>query len=221
MAAYKDLTGQRFGRLVAIRRTESYSNGKSRWMCECDCGKETVVDTSHLLSWHTRSCGCLHTETIKSGRNSRTHGVSKTRLYRIWRNMKSRCLNDNVPCHSYYGGRGIGISQEWEQFEPFYKWSMENGYTERLTLDRIDNNGNYEPSNCRWVSFQAQMNNTRSNHILSFRGEERTIAEWAREFNLPYQRVINRINTLGWSVEKALTTPINTKMGRRRNAERV
>lgn len=214
-----DFTGQRFGMLTII----SYA-GNSKWNCICDCGNNTVVSTCHIKSGHTRSCGCLHEKTIHSGNNTRTHGMSRTRLHRIWSNMRSRCNNRNVPCYQYYGGRGISVCGEWgtpDGFEAFYKWAVNNGYSSNLTLDRIDVNGDYDPDNCRWISMLEQMNNTRTNHLITYNGEEKTLAEWARCVGLPYQRVINRINSLGWSVEKALTTPINTKMGRKRNASRI
>lgn len=161
-----DLVGQRFGRLTVLERTNLRRRKKVLWRCLCDCGKETLVITNHLTNGNTKSCGCLHLEG-----NRKTHGQCGTRLYRIWKSMKTRCYSPTSPIYKHYGGRGITICDEWQKFQPFYKWAMANGYSDKLSIDRIDVNGNYEPSNCRWATSEEQHNNTRRNVMLTCNGE--------------------------------------------------
>lgn len=203
----KDLKGQRFGRLIVLERIGLDKFKQNIWKCRCDCGNEVTERANQLLSGKVRSCGCLKSE----GNNTR-HGMCYTRLNSIYRKMKERCLQVNNPRYEDYGGRGIKVCDEWlgkNGFENFYKWAMENGYREDLTIDRIDNSGNYEPSNCRWADDITQMNNMRSNHLLTYNGETHTVAEWARIMDMPYQRLLSRINKLHWSVERALTEGVN------------
>ena len=137
----------------------------------------------------------------------KSHSKQPARLYRIWSNMKNRCANPNADNYSFYGGRGIKVCDEWrDDFVPFRDWAMANGYADNLTLDRIDNDGDYSPSNCRWETHLNQCNNTRRNHLITFQGETRTIAEWARIVGMKADTLERRINRMGWPVEKALTT---------------
>lgn len=154
-----DLTNRRFGKLTAIRPQRT-NTGLYGWLCRCDCGKEIVVRTTALTSGHTKSCGCYAKHLRENGVPHTTHGNKHSRLYRIWCGMKSRCCNSNVPFYKYYGGKGIAVCEEWQNdFQSFFGWSMANGYEDHLTIDRIDNDGNYEPSNCRWVSMTVQNRN--------------------------------------------------------------
>ena len=205
-----DLTGQRFGRLTVIERVENDNDGHARWLCRCECGNTTIVAGKALRRGVTRSCGCLHDEVAAKHATSlnKTHGQRNSRLSRIWRGMKSRCQNPNYPCYSDYGGRGITVCDEWQQFEPFYKWAMANGYRDELSIDRIDVEGNYEPSNCRWVNAKTQANNKRNNHFVVFEGRKITLTQWAEETEIPKDTLRYRLR-LGWSVEKALTTPVD------------
>lgn len=193
----KDLTGQKFGRLTVLERTENYRapNGTSgaMWLCQCDCGNVLKVRAPDLKSGHTRSCGCLH----RDNKPNLTHGLSRTRLSNIWHNMKQRCLNPSNPGYSGYGGRGIILCDEWkEDFKPFYDWAMANGYDDKLSLDRIDVNGNYEPSNCRWATQKEQCNNTRINRYVLYEGKEYTMAELARHLNINYSSVKKMISEM-------------------------
>ena len=203
-----DLTNQRFGKLVALKKVPS-KNHHTYWLCQCDCGNQKIIDGCRLRRGDTKSCGCLSIEQAKINfqKNFYTHRQSKTRLYRIWKGMKNRCYNERTPKYKDYGMRGIRIYEEWQNFEPFYDWAMNNGYQDDLTIDRIDVNGNYEPNNCRWIKSSLQARNRRNNHLLLFNGKTRGISEWAEIYNLKPLTLLARINR-GWSIEKALNTKV-------------
>ena len=198
----QDITGQKFGKLTVIKRLGLNSSGHSIYLCQCECGNFTKVSRPNLKSGSVKSCGCLLKHSEKR------HGLSKTPLYNSWRDMKIRCYNENSPSYVNYGGRGIKVCEEWlNDFMTFYKWAMANGYKKGLSIDRIDVNGNYEPNNCRWVSMKVQQNNRRNNHYITYRGETHTLMEWSEITGINYDCLKTRINTLKWSIEKALTTP--------------
>ena len=151
MGKKRDLTGFRSGRLVAICEAGKNKHGKILWKCKCDCGKEITTIGSDLYRGHTTSCGCSRS----------THKMRDHRLYSIWSSMKNRCSCKNNTQYEYYGGIGISVCDEWMKFEPFFDWAMNNGYKDDLTLDRINPNKNYQPSNCRWADKATQARNTK------------------------------------------------------------
>jgi hypothetical protein len=156
---------------------------------------------------NTRSCGCLQKEIArKKGAESLKHGLINSRLYRIWAHMKERCHNPMCADYKNYGGRGIMVCNEWEEFTPFYKWAMANGYKDNLTLERIEINGNYEPENCKWIPKAEQANNKRNNRLISYKGQQKTLAQWANILGLRYGLLHTRLSC-GWSVKRVFETP--------------
>lgn len=203
----QDLTNKRFERLLVLKFAGKGRHGEPLWECRCDCGNIKIVSAGHLTNGDTRSCGCLHKERFSLSHT--THGESKSRLYKIWVGVKTRCCDKRSRNYHKYGQRGITVCEEWlNSYENFKTWAVVNGYSNVLTLDRIDSNGNYCPSNCRWATQKEQQNNRRNNHLLTYNGETLTVSQWNEKLGFTRGTVSQRLNKLGWSVEKALTTPI-------------
>lgn len=204
MSAKKDLTGQRFGRLTVIKDSGKRTKYKNViWMCKCDCGN-TFYARGGDLGIGTLSCGCYKKE--KTGQLRRTHGKSQTRLHGIWLGMKARCTNPNVDYYSCYGGRGIKVCKEWEQdFEAFYSWALTHGYSDDLTIDRINNDMDYSPDNCKWSNQKEQANNRRNSRLVTFDGKTQSVQMWADEIGIDSKLIYYRLSR-GWSIEDALST---------------
>lgn len=204
----KDLTGQRFGKLTVISRAETKKDRKARWLCRCDCGNETIVIGRSLRVGMTQSCGCKSIERCAAmGKANATHGLSRTRLYRIWNGMVRRCHNPKAQHYEYYGGRGITVCPEWrDSFETFREWALANGYREDLSIDRENNDGPYSPDNCRWATDLEQANNMSSNTIITYNGKAQNLKQWASELGISYTALICRFDR-GWSIDKAFSTP--------------
>ena len=185
-----DLTGQRFERLKVIKEVGRSSGGHVQWLCECDCGKTTVVASNNLRQGKIVSCGCNKREKATK------HEQWGTRIYRTWSNMVQRCTNPNSKFYKLYGGRGITVCQEWtEDFKAFYDWAMANGYQEELQIDRIDNDKGYSPDNCRWITHAQNCNNMQKNKTITYNGETNTIAEWAKKTGISYKAIAYRLRT--------------------------
>ena len=197
-----DLRGMRFGKLV-VQRLHHKDNGTVWWECLCDCGKLKVVRASCLRQGTVQSCGCM----LRAAHV--THGDSRTRLHNIWLNMKGRCTNPNHPRYHHYGGRGITVCAEWSNsFAAFRDWALDNGYRDDLSIDRINNDGNYCPENCRFTNLIQQANNKSNNYHITYNGRTQTINEWAREFGISVKTLRSRLERSKWSIKDALLTPV-------------
>lgn len=199
-----DLTGKKFGMLTAIS-IDHKKGSRVYWNCICDCGGKRIVSNDHLRKLENTDCGC----TRRHKANWKKHGMCNSRLYGIWSLMKERCFNPKRKEYKNYGGRGITVCQEWLDSKSFIEWALNNGYSNELTLDRINNNGDYCPDNCRWISKAEQMNNRRNNHIIVFNNQAKTLTQWAKEYGFTYAQLYKRLK-LGWSFEKSITEPIKS-----------
>lgn len=219
--SFKDLTGQRFGRLTVISRAENYVSPQgiklARWNCLCDCGNQKIAVGAELRKGNIRSCGCFQKEVAKNRLTK--HGLTSTRLYGVWQDMRQGCLNPNSKAYKYYGGRGITVCDEWkDDFKAFYDWAMENGYKEEImpsgynywTIERINNDGNFEPDNCCWANRVAQGNNRQNNHLIEQENEVLTLAQTAKQKGVSRITLGARMSRYGWSTNDSLNTPIGS-----------
>lgn len=189
--AFQDLTGQRFGRLVVIGRDDRNSR-KTYFNCQCDCGNVKSVRADSLKAGLIRSCGCMKKEQDRENLTAaHTHRMSGTRLYEIWQGIKKRCYNPHDVRYDRYGGRGIKVCDEWrEDFRAFCNWATQSGYDETLTIDRIDNDGDYCPENCRWTNPQEQARNRSSNIRITIGNATKTLTEWCEIFQLDSKTIL-------------------------------
>jgi hypothetical protein len=200
MRTGKDLTGQKFGRLVVVGRAPDGTDYNQRWHCVCECGANRIVFRHSLTTGVTQSCGCLHRERMTR------HGMFGKPEYSAWVQMLQRCTNPKKKCFQDYGGRGITVCERWRAFENFYA-DMGPRPSPTHSLDRSDNDGNYEPENCRWATNLEQTNNRRVSRHLTLDGRTQTVGEWAREFNISRGVVYRRLDR-GWDARRALTTEV-------------
>ena len=210
MPRFRNLAGQRFGRLRVtafegrIARPGD-SQHRSYWRCRCECGKDVVVSGPSLTRGLTRSCGCFRNEVTNArNRAAAKHGGSKTALFQVWGTMIGRCENPGATGYKLYGGRGIRVCARWRKDFAAFRDDMGPRPTPQHTLDRIDNDGNYTPSNCRWATWATQTRNRRSTVLLSFAGKTQCVTDWAKELGVPRMRLYDRLRN-GWSVERTLT----------------
>lgn len=211
-----DLTGKRFGRLTVIARDGSDKKRNVMWLCACACGQTKAVAGSRLRNGTTKSCGCMVTEktAILNYRHGGCKKGNRERLYTVWYKMLNRTNDPNDKSFLHYGGRGIQVCEEWRKnYAEFRRWAIANGYDEKApfgecSLERIDNDGDYTPENCRWATYREQSRNTRRNRHLTFNGKTMIVNDWAAETGIASCTIRRRIDHYGWTVGQALTTPV-------------
>lgn len=225
---HRDLTGLTFGNLTVLQFLHKETRSVKRqgvitqnifvhfYMCKCTCGNKVIKSEKYLrYSKAPCSCGCLAKKVRRASniRTKTTHGYRHTGLYRVWQSMVGRCKYPKTHGYKNYGGRGITVCNEWLDFATFKYWALSSGYKEGLSIERIDVNGNYTASNCKWITRKEQALNRRANHMLSYKGETHCISEWARRLNIPRHILSGRIR-LGWEVERIFTEPIHLEKSR-------
>jgi hypothetical protein len=194
--------GKQHNKLIILSHLKKGKNNCNYFRCLCECGRVSEIRANHLFNDNQETCGRFHKkyENPKLGET----------LYNTWNRMISRCNNPQNPKYYAYGGRGIKVCDEWKvNYDTFYKWAIENGYQIGLWIERIDNDGNYCPENCKWATRKEQMNNTRRNHLIEYKGETKTLAQWCEILSLPYKTINTRFHR-GYSAEKAFETPIRS-----------
>ena len=190
----KDFTGKKLGKLTVIKFTKNASHD-SYWLCHCECGNRRIICAGDLQRRNKKSCGCLQ----------KTHGMTSARVYGVWSSMIKRCSNKNHKDFKYYGGRGIKVCKRWHKFENFFE---DMGHpNSNLSLDRINNNSNYSPDNCRWATQSEQANNKRNTVLIKYKDKIKTLMQWSKDLNINRKTLSGRIRR-GWSVEKAIETPV-------------
>ena len=197
-AIYPEI-GMRFGLLTVTSTQETKKNGLYFWQCSCDCGSKLLIWNHNLLSGNTKACRCATKKRLQEV--CTTHGMSKTRPWEIWTDMRRRCEDKRRADYSRYGGRGITVCPEWSDFSVFWK-DMGPSYHEPLQLDRKNNNEGYSKANCRWVSRVEQANNKRNNRMIEFNGKMKSLATWCRDLQINYTRTLGRLDR-GWNSIRA------------------
>ena len=209
LSKYESLIGTKFNSLTILGIESHNKTGHYKLLCKCDCGNQKSIRSDKVINGITKTCGCKGI-----GCNAYTQkGISRkySNLYSCWNIMRHRCYDVNNEKYANYGARGITVCEEWRySFEPFFNWAMANGYQKGLTIDRIDVNGNYEPSNCRWTTYIVQARNKTNNKMITYKGETKCLSQWCEELEIPYHTIRARIR-LGWTPEKSFETPIKSK----------
>ena len=196
-----DILGGKYGRLAVVARADNDHKGRTRWLCLCDCGNEKIISGHGLRTGHTQSCGCIGKERF--GNLNKSHEKSGTPEWKTWIAMKRRCYDKNQQFYALYGGRGIAVCARWkDSFQNFYDdmGSRPKG----MSLDRIDSNGNYEPSNCKWATAKEQARNTNRNYYVTVNGVTKALSAWTEELGLNYYTIRSRIYKLNWNPIEAL-----------------
>lgn len=207
------LIGKKFGRLTVVDNAGKSKYGARLWLCQCECGNKTTAQTAQLNNGKKRSCGCLQKEKaseivfLAHKENQKYKVSSDSSLYNRWSSMLRRCTSSKDKHFNSYGGRGIRVCDEWQDFNNFAEWALANGYDDALTIDRIDVNGNYEPNNCRWVTFKEQANNKRKTKYFEHNGKQKTLSQLADEYGINYKLLYERVVIEHWDLERALATP--------------
>jgi len=208
MGRFIDITGQKFGRLTAMNRAPN-SGDRVKWLFKCDCGNQIITDGASAKTGKTRSCGCLDKE-VKIKTHTK-HGLSGERIYSIYKGMTQRCYNSSNKKFKIYGGRGIKICDEWlNDRTTFFEWAFKNGYNDNLTIERIDSNKGYSPDNCKWATYAEQNRNTSQNFHVTIDGEDKIMADLAKEVGINRGILSYRIKT-GMTPEEAISVPITRK----------
>lgn len=217
MPPLNNLLGRRFGRLVVMKRAENGKDGRVRWLCKCDCGNEKIVIAKLLINGCTKSCGCLNSEkAAERAHNRAKHGEYKTRLYSIWTGIKDRCYRPKTIGYKNYGGKGIKMCEEWQSYISFRDWAIANGYSNELTIDRINNEKDYCPENCRWATMKQQRHNSSQNRFIVYNNETHTIDEWSEITGINYHTISSRLRR-GWNVADTLTKPVQKQRRKEKN----
>lgn len=210
---YEEIPKMKFGRLKPIRMMEG--KGRTKWLCKCDCGNETIVTQKNLCNGNTKSCGCFSMES----RRARNKGYqNKERLYIVWIGMRERCNNPNNNSYKWYGAIGVTVCEEWERdYCAFKRWALETGYDETLprgaqTIERKDPNKDYSPENCEWKTIQQQQRNKRGSVLYEMNGEKHILREWSEILNVDYDLLRSRVGTYGWTLEQAISEPKQSKV---------
>ena len=201
-----DRVGHHYGRLVVLGRAQS-QKGNARWCCKCDCGFYTIANGNDLARGKVVSCGCWNYQKRIQ------HGLVRTPVYRAWNNLLRRCESPRNPSYTKYGGRGIAVCPEWHNFRNFFA-DMGHPPGKGYSIDRINNDGPYAPSNCRWAKIHVQANNTRRNRLITHEGRTQTIAQWARELGMDYDVIRSRLDRYGWPIARALNEPARERSKR-------
>ena len=199
-----NLIGQRFERLLVKEKKGKNKHNKVVWICICDCGNKVETTTGSLHTGNTQSCGCLGKE--KRNQNNLRNKLSNPKIGHVRSGMIQRCYNPKNKRYKNYGGRGIAVCKEWlESPRAFHDWAVASGYKEGLSIERINNNGDYEPSNCRWIPMREQVNNQTLTRYIPYNGEVKTLTQWAKQYRLNISTLKDRLDKLGWTMEKSLT----------------
>ena len=200
MTKIQDISGQRFGNLLCIHQTGKGKWGEILYLCQCACGQKCLAAKSDLTQGKKKSCGC--------GQGKKSHGLSRengkqTLLHRVWMSMLHRCNNPKSQSYKYYGHKGISVCDEWDSYENFYKWAIQNGYRKGLTIERIDNDGDYCLENCKWIPQSEQARNSKGVRFLTYKGQTKTYGEWEKVYGINRRTLEDRIKR-GWNIQAAL-----------------